>query len=320
MNGKLANRLSDPSLQSPAPSPQSPALTKPLADCTVAIAGLGLMGGSLGLALRGKAACVVGIARRAETVEQALAIGAIDAGASDLSAAGNADLIVLATPVSVILRQIDQIGVLAGRGTLRDGVVLTDMGSTKAAICDAMARLPASVQPVGAHPMCGKETSGLDVAEGTLYRDAPFILCPLPRTEPWATQLVADLATAVGACPLTLDPQRHDRLAAAISHVPYLASVAVFAAAGDLAALNPAAWQLAASGFRSTTRLAGSDPVMMADILHSNRAAVLEHIDRLREQLDLMASLVAGDDSAALQAELARIQTQRQAFLDQYGS
>ena len=83
MNGKLANRLSDPSLQSPAP-------TKSLADCTVAIAGLGLMGGSLGLALRGKAACVVGIARRAETVEQALAIGAIDAGASDLSAAGNA--------------------------------------------------------------------------------------------------------------------------------------------------------------------------------------------------------------------------------------
>ena len=311
MNGKLANRLSDPSLQSPAP-------TKSLADCTVAIAGLGLMGGSLGLALRGKAACVVGIARRAETVEQALAIGAIDAGASDLSAAGNADLIVLATPVSVILRQIDQIGVLAGQGALRDGVVLTDMGSTKAAICDAMARLPASVQPVGAHPMCGKETSGLDVAEGTLYRDAPFILCPLPRTEPWATQLVADLATAVGACPLTLDPQRHDRLAAAISHVTYQATDS--SGAVDLAALDPAAWQLAASGFRSTTRLAGSDPVMMADILHSNRAAVLEHIDRLREQLDLMASLVAGDDSAALQAELARIQTQRQAFLDQYGS
>ena len=313
MNGKLANRLSDPSLQSPAP-------TKSLADCTVAIAGLGLMGGSLGLALRGKAACVVGIARRAETVEQALAIGAIDAGASDLSAAGNADLIVLATPVSVILRQIDQIGVLAGRGTLRDGVVLTDMGSTKAAICDAMARLPASVQPVGAHPMCGKETSGLDVAEGTLYRDAPFILCPLPRTEPWATQLVADLATAVGACPLTLDPQRHDRLAAAISHVPYLASVAVFAAAGDLAALDPAAWQLAASGFRSTTRLAGSDPVMMADILHSNRAAVLEHLDRMRQQLDRLASLVIDEDRAALQTELTTIQAWRQAFLDHHGS
>lgn len=293
---------------------------KPLTTCTIAIAGLGLMGGSLGLALRGKAARVIGIARRAETVAQALAIGAIDAGAADLRAAGDADLIVLATPVGVILRQIEQIGALAERGALRDGVVLTDMGSTKALICDAMARLPASVQPVGAHPMCGKETSGLDMAESTLYGGAPFILCPLPRTEPQATQLVADLATAVGACPLTLDPQRHDRLAAAISHTPYLASVAAFAAADVLAGADPAAWQLAASGFRSTTRLAGSDPVMMADILHSNRAAVLAHIERLHEQLDLLASLVAGDDRAALQAQLARIQARRQAFLDQHGS
>ncbi len=293
---------------------------KPLTTCTVAIAGLGLMGGSLGLALRGKAARVVGIARRAETVTQALAIGAIDDGAADLSAAGEADLIVLATPVGVILRQIDQIGALVERGALRAGVVLTDMGSTKTEICDAMARLPASVQPVGAHPMCGKETSGLDVAESTLYHGAPFILCPLPRSEPRATQLVADLATAVGACPLTLDPQRHDRLAAAISHAPYLASVAVFAAAGELAGNDPATWQLAASGFRSTSRLAGSDPVMMADILHSNRAAVLEHLDRLRHQLDLLAALVSGDDRAALQAQLTSVQAQRQAFLDQYGS
>ena len=293
---------------------------KTLLTYTVAIVGLGLMGGSLGLALRGKVRRVIGIARRPETIQQALAMGAVDAAGSTLEAAAEADLIVLATPVSVIIRQIADIDRLATAGALREGVVVTDMGSTKAAICDAMAQLPANVQPVGGHPMCGKETSGLNVAEGSLYRDAPFILCPLPRTEPWATALVAELAETVDACPLTLDPQHHDRLTAAISHAPYLASVAVFAAAADLASGDPVAWQLAASGFRSTTRLAGSDPVMMADILHSNRAAVLELIDRLREQLDLMASLVAGDDSAALQAELARIQTQRQAFLDQYGS
>ena len=168
--------------------------------------------------------------------------------------------------------------------------------------------------------MCGKETSGLDVAEGTLYRDAPFILCPLPRTEPWATSLVAELAETVGAYPLPLDPQHHDRLTAAISHAPYLASVAVFAAAADLASGDPVAWQLAASGFRSTTRLAGSDPVMMADILHSNRAAVLEHLDRMRLQLDRLASLVIDEDRAALQTELTTIQAWRQAFLDQHGS
>ena len=292
---------------------------KPLTTCIVAIAGLGLMGGSLGLALHGKVRRIIGIARRAETVEQALAIGAIDDGAADLSAAADADLIVLATPVGVILRQIEQIGTLAAQGRLRDGVVVTDMGSTKAAICDAMARLPASVQPIGGHPMCGKETSGLDVAESVLYRDAPFILCPLARTDLRATKLVAELATAVGACPLEIDPQRHDRLAAAISHAPYLASLAVFAAAGELAADDPAAWLLAASGFRSTTRLAGSDPVMMADILHSNRAAVLDHLDRLRSHLDRLASLVANDDDAALRQALNNVQFQRQSFLDQHG-
>ena len=292
---------------------------KPLTTCIVAIAGLGLMGGSLGLALCGRARRVIGIARRAETVEQALAIGAIDDGGADLSAAADADLIVLATPVGIILRQIEQIGTLAAQGRLRDGVVVTDMGSTKAAICDAMARLPASVQPIGGHPMCGKETSGLDVAESVLYRDAPFILCPLARTDLRAKKLVAELAIAVGACPLEIDPQHHDRLAAAISHAPYLVSLAVFAAAGELAADDPTTWQLAASGFRSTTRLAGSDPVMMADILHSNRAAVLDHLDRLRSHLDRLASLVANDDAVALRQALNNVQSQRQSFLDQHG-
>ena len=301
------------------PQPQR-SFENTLPDCTIAIAGLGLMGGSLGLALRGKVRRVIGIARRAQTVEQALRIGAIDAGYVMLAeAAPQADIIVLATPVSVILRQIDELGRLAGQGLLRDGVVVTDMGSTKAQICDALARLPTSVQPVGAHPMCGKETSGLDVAESTLYSGAPFILCPLPRTAPRAVTLVTEMAQTIAACPLELDPQRHDRLAAAISHAPYLASVAVFAAAGELADIDPVTWRLAAGGFRSTTRLAGSDPLMMADILHSNRTAVIEHIDRLREQLDLLASLVAGDDRAALQAGLASIQTRRQAFLDQHG-
>ena len=152
-----------------------------------------------------------------------------------------------------------------------------------------------------------------------MYRGAPFILCPLFRTDPRATKLVTDLANAFGACPLEIDPQRHDRLAAAISHAPYLVSLAVFAAAGELAADDPTTWQLAASGFRSTTRLAGSDPAMMADILHSNRAAVLEHLDRLRGHLDQLASLVAADDAVALRQALNNVQSQRQSFLDQHG-
>lgn len=291
---------------------------KALPDCTVAIAGLGLMGGSLGMALRGHVKRVIGIARRAETVQQALAVGAIDTGHATLAeGAAEADIIVLATPVSVILAQIEE---LTRQSRLCDGVVVTDMGSTKQQICDALNRLPPGVQPIGAHPMCGKETSGLDVAEPTLYHHAPFVLCPLPRTAPQTVVLMAQLAQAVGACPLEMDPVRHDRLAAAISHAPYLASLAVFASAGDVAAGDPLAWRLAAGGFRSTTRLAGSDPTMMADILLSNREAVLAQLDLIQAHLARLADLLTTADAARLHERAASTRAARNRFLDEYGS
>lgn len=294
---------------------------KALPDCIVAIAGLGLMGGSLGLALRGQVKRVIGIARRAETVQQALAVGAIDAGYATLAeAAPQADIIVLATPVSVILAQIDELGRLAGQGLLRDGVIVADMGSTKAQICDALERLPAGVQPIGGHPMCGKESSGLEVAEAALYHGAPFVLCPLPRTAPQTLTLVTALALAVGACPLELDPDRHDHLAAAISHAPYLASLAAFNAANDVAQGDATAWRLAAGGFRSTTRLAGSDDQMMADILLSNRAAVLAQLDRMQAHLARLAALLSAGDGARLRELAAAARAARNRFLDEYGS
>ena len=293
---------------------------KPLANCTVAIAGLGWMGGSLGLALRGRVQRVVGIARLAETVQQALEIDAIDAGCATLAeGAAEADIIVLATPVSVILAQIEELGRLARQGRLRKGVVVTDMGSTKQQICDALDRLPPSMQPIGAHPMCGKETSGLEVAEFTLYHGAPFVLCPLPRTAPQAVALLAELARAVGACPLEIDPMRHDRLAAAISHAPYLASLAAFAAAGDVAEDDDLAGRLAAGGFRSTPRLAGSDPTMMADILFSNRAAVLAQLDRMQAHLACLTALLTTGDAARLHDLAASTRAARNQFLETYG-
>jgi prephenate dehydrogenase len=278
------------------------------------------MGGSLGLALRDRAKRVIGVARRAETVQQALEIGAVDVGYATLAeGAAEADIIVLATPVSVILAQIEELGRLARQGRLRDGVIVTDMGSTKAQICDALEQLPASVQPIGAHPMCGKESSGLDVAEATLYHGAPFVLCPLPRTQPQTVALLAALAQAVGACPLELDPVRHDRLAAAISHAPYLASLATFAAAADVAQRDALTWRLAAGGFRSTTRLAGSDDQMMADILLSNQEAVLEQLDRLQRHLAHLAVLLTTHDDARLREMAASARAARNQFLETYG-
>lgn len=298
-----------------------PSSKKPLSDYTVAIAGLGLMGGSLGLALQGQVARVIGVARRRETLQQALAIGAINAGCETLAAAAaQADIVVLATPVGVVLEQIAELGRLAAAGALRPGVLLLDLGSTKALVCQAMAELPPSVEPVGGHPMCGKETSGLDVAEARLYQGAPFVLTPLPRTAPWALDLAKALAVAIGARPIEMDPERHDRLVAAISHLPYMLSLALFAAVEDVAAEDEMVWQLAAGGFRSATRLAGSDVTMMLDILFTNRSNVLALIEGLRARLDGLTQALDAENRAALRFQAERIRGLRADFLERYGN
>ncbi|HDL86570.1 MAG TPA: prephenate dehydrogenase, partial [Candidatus Acetothermia bacterium] len=194
-----------------------------LADARVVIVGLGLMGGSLSGALRGRCARVTGVARREETIESALSRGLIDDGTTDLvSVVDGAKIVVLATPVRTIMRQIEEIGPL-----LSPGCLLMDIGSTKAQIAKQMEHLPASVEPLGGHPMCGREVAGIAAAEATLYRGCTFILTPLARTSPDALALGESLVQAVGAHPLVLKPNQQDRLAATISHLPYLLACAL---------------------------------------------------------------------------------------------
>ncbi len=280
-----------------------------LSEARVAIVGLGLMGGSLGLALREGEACreVIGIARRPETCADALEMGAVDRATGDLLAGvQDVDVVVLATPVRIILRQIEQIG-----PHLRPGTLLIDFGSTKTEIFRAMGRLPDGVQPLGGHPMCGKESSGLEVAEATLYENAPFVLVPLPRTDDRALAMGEALARAIRARPLILPPQRHDRLVAAISHVPYLMAVALMRTAMTVAERDDLVWSLAASGFRDTTRLAASDVTMILDILLTNRQAVAEVITRCRRQLDRLDDLLHVEEEDELRAWLQAAREQR---------
>ena len=193
------------------------------ADAQVTIVGLGLMGGSLAAALTSRGACrrVVGVARRPLTLRTALDLRFIHEGTTDLrEGVRQADLVVLATPVRDILAKLEVIGPM-----LKPGAVVLDVGSTKRAICEAMAALPAHVQPVGGHPMCGKESSGLTMAEPELYQDKVFVLAPLPRTQPAALELVQHMVQVIGARALVLDPERHDRLVAGISHLPYMLAV-----------------------------------------------------------------------------------------------
>jgi len=273
---------------------------KKLTDAQVAIVGLGLMGGSLAGALRGQCRAVVGVARRAETVETALARGLVDRGTTDLaSGVRQADAVVLATPVRVILRLLAEIGPLVPGGCL-----LMDLGSTKAQIVAEMARLPGHVQPLGGHPMCGKEVSGITAADPTLYRGHTFILTPLPRTAEAALALGRALVEAVGAHPLTFDLERHDQLVATISHLPYLLACALVGTAEITASTDPVVWEIAASGFRDTSRLAASDVTMMLDILLTNREAVLGALGTCGAQLRDLARLVESGDEEGLWAVL----------------
>jgi prephenate dehydrogenase len=279
------------------------------ADARVAVVGLGLMGGSLAAALSASDRCreVVGVARRRNTCERALALRFVDRATTDLEeGVGDADIVILATPVRDILDKVETIGVL-----LRSGCVMMDVGSTKGAICETMMRMPPHVQPIGGHPMCGKETSGLTMAEPDLYHDRVFVLAPLERTAPEALALARDLVEDVGARPLILDPERHDHIVAAISHLPYLLAVTLVNAAEALAREDPLTWDLAASGFRDTSRVAGSSLTMMLDILRTNRGPVLDALREAGEQLAFFSRCLEEDEFEELEAALRAARNKR---------
>jgi len=278
-------------------------------DARVAIVGLGLMGGSLAAALSTQGVCrqVVGVARRRSTLTMALDLRFIHKGTSDLQeGVAEADIVVLATPVQDILAKIEVIGPM-----LKPGCLLMDVGSTKQSICQAMEALPPHVQPMGGHPMCGKETSGLAMADPTLYRDRVFVLSPLARTSAQSLEMGKSLATSIGARPLILDPRRHDRLVAAISHLPYLLAVALVNAAEALAEDNPLIWKLAAGGFRDTSRVAAGDITMMLDILATNRDYILEALEQARREMSALIRCLKEDDLSELRDVLHAARSRR---------
>jgi len=281
---------------------------KALAETQVTIVGLGLMGGSLAGALRGKCRAVVGVARRAETIETALARGLIDRGTTDTAdGVREADAVVLATPVRVIMRQMHEIAPLLPKSCL-----LMDLGSTKSQIVAEMARLPNHVQPLGGHPMCGKEVSGIGATDPAIYRGCTFILTPLPRTSEEALALGRELVEAVGASPLVLAAERQDFLVATVSHLPYLLACALVATADALTSPDPAAWEIVAGGFRDTSRLAGSDVTMMVDILLTNREEVLKALEVCQAQLRCLTRLVEAGDEDEVRDVLSAIRAKRQ--------
>ncbi|MEK7278973.1 MAG: prephenate dehydrogenase/arogenate dehydrogenase family protein, partial [Chloroflexota bacterium] len=203
-----------------------------------------------------------------------------------------ADLLILATPVRTILDHLNQLSHSAF--IIHHSSFIIDLGSTKQEITSAMSKLPAHFDPLGGHPMCGKESGGITNADPDLFRGKTFALTPLERTTPRALALAHELISAIGAVPLILSAERHDELAAVTSHLPYLTAAALMRAAESFN--DEQLWQMTASGFRDTTRLAASDLTMMIDILLTNRAAVLDALTHYRAELDSLAALIASAD------------------------
>ena len=278
-----------------------------LKDCRVAIVGLGLMGGSLGLALRGKCRSVSGHDRKPATARGALDRGAVDRVLDNpVDLLRDTDLMILATPVGAILELLPRLAHGAGS----DLVHLLDLGSTKNEIVEAMAGLPEIFSPVGGHPMCGKETSGIQSADGGLFLDKVFVITPLERTKPETLHLVRELVATAGARPILLDPESHDQIAAVISHAPYLIASALVEAArlSDQDGVG----DLAASGLRDTTRIAASDVTMMLDVLLSNRSPTLEALGRVEDALRRLSAHLRRGDREALRVSLDRIRSWRE--------
>ena len=279
--------------------------TESFASLHVAFLGLGLMGGSLALGLRGR--CRVLSAYDPDPTVQALAASrqVVDLVAPDpASALQQADLVILAAPVRAILQLLRQLP-----DWLPGPAVVLDLGSTKREIVQAMDSLPPRFDPVGGHPMCGKETNSLANADPAIFLEANFALTPLERTSHRARRLAEELCACLGSRPFWLDAGTHDAWTAATSHLPYLAAVALSLATPVEAS------PLAGPGFSSATRLAESSPAMMLDVLATNRDRILEGLGRYRQQLDKLERLLAQDTLLELKASLAMGANRRREML-----
>ena len=276
----------------------------------LAIVGVGLLGGSLAKAVRAHALAreIVGIGRDRGRMQAALRDGALDRATTDVAeGVAGAERIVLAAPVltnETLLARVWQ--------AAPPGAVVTDVGSTKRGIVAAAGRLAAGrreVHFVGSHPMAGSERAGYAVARVDLYQGATVVLTPTEATDAAAAKSIGELWSAVGARVVVLDPATHDRAVAAISHLPH---VAAWALVDAVVAFEPDALQIAARGFKDTTRIAASDPDVWREILIDNREALRASLRAFRQALDDLEALVVSGDGDALTAYLARIKSTRE--------
>jgi len=280
----------------------------------VVIVGVGLIGGSLGMIIRrkGLADQVIGVGRRVENLKMAVTLGAIDRYMADpQEAVREADLVVLATPVDTYERHLRE-----WAHCLNRGAIVSDVGSVKGTLVErAESAMLSGVHFVGAHPIAGKEKTGVAAGSDQLFRGARCILTPTKRTDPTALDRVRQLWEETGSIVLTMDPYVHDQILGAVSHLPHVAAFALINALGDLRDQQVPSLDLAGhsgGGLRDTTRIAASSPEMWRDIFLWNRDNVVSYIDRYTKALEELKHLIKAGDAAGIEKLLERAKGERE--------
>ena len=263
------------------------------------------MGGSLALGLRGKCAALYGIDPHLPTLELARSQHIVDYADSDpAKLLPEADLVILSAPVPAILNLLEQLPTYIFKPC-----IVMDMGSTKKLIVESMSRLPEHFDPIGGHPICGKEKLSLANAERTLYYAAPFLITPLERTSKRALSAANQIIEALGAKGKTIDAVEHDRILASTSHLPFLVASA-------LALTTPDDFSsFVGTGFKSTGRVAGTSSSMMLGVLQSNRDNVLNALHGLQNELANLESALSANDLTKLESILKEAQSKYQTLI-----
>jgi prephenate dehydrogenase len=280
----------------------------------LAIIGVGLIGGSLARILRerGEVGEVVGIGRGAANLERAVALGVIDRYAHDpVAGVAGADMVFIATPVCTIADIVRTIA-----PALAPGSIVTDGGSVKEEIvagCEVL--VPDGVHFVGGHPIAGTENSGVEASFAALYKGKRCIITPTENTDRQALEKVSRMWELAGSEVVLMDPHKHDRVVAAISHLPHMVAYSLVNTVGEYDRYDESIIKYSAGGFRDFTRIASSDPAMWRDIALQNRDAVLEMMDFFSSQYARLRQLVAEGDGGGLENFFDRSRQHRESIL-----
>ncbi len=279
----------------------------------VALVGVGLLGGSLGLALRERrpAVHITGYVRRPQTAALCLQRNVAHRIVTDLAeTVRDADLVVLCTPIGQFVPLAQ-----AALPYLRPGTIVTDIGSTKASVVESLEPLflPSQARFIGSHPMAGSEQTGVAAARSNLFVGARCVVTPSPDTPPTALESVLELWRSVGGIPMTMDAREHDAVVSRSSHLPHVLAALLARHVLDPRHPNPQR-DLCASGFRDTTRIASGSPEMWRDIALSNRDALLTTLANWSEDLSMFIRALENEDAATLESLFRQAKERRDAW------